>query len=170
LKRTGYAEQLKHPNWQRRRLECLEAARWECENCGNTEVTLHVHHKRYVKGRMAWEYSDQELIVLCESCHDIDHHLQSMMALLMVSANRSEATGLCAGFYSESDADPKVITGMSQLEPLNFHIGVCALIVSHLDIDKIAQVAEYAASLTNTRSPARAICEKWFAKFDAKKK
>ena len=64
-----YAEQLKHPKWQKRRLEILQRANFRCESCDDAEKTLHVHHKRYRKGAMAWEYEDSELTALCEDCH-----------------------------------------------------------------------------------------------------
>lgn len=31
--------------------------------------TLHVHHKYYEPGKKPWEYPDEALITLCESCH-----------------------------------------------------------------------------------------------------
>jgi hypothetical protein len=71
--RMTYGEQLKHPNWQRVRLECLNAAGWKCQHCGDSESTLHVHHRRYIKGRMAWEYPRENFVVLCEECHESQH-------------------------------------------------------------------------------------------------
>lgn len=68
-----YIEQLRHPEWQKRRLHMLEAAGWACGRCEAKDKTLNVHHKRYVKGRQAWEYQDHELEVLCEPCHKADH-------------------------------------------------------------------------------------------------
>lgn len=73
MSKLTYAEQLKHPNWQRRRLERLQLANFACLECGDKETMLHVHHKKYVRGRMAWEYTDAELTVLCEHCHK-NHH------------------------------------------------------------------------------------------------
>lgn len=70
MTKMTYAEQLKHPFWQKKRLEVLEDARWRCECCEDATRTLHVHHKRYVKGRMAWEYEREELASLCEACHE----------------------------------------------------------------------------------------------------
>lgn len=75
VKKATYGEQLKHPKWQRARLERLDAAGWKCEKCGETEKTLHVHHERYVRGRMPWEYTHDELEVLCEDCHATEHGL-----------------------------------------------------------------------------------------------
>lgn len=34
---------------------------------------LHVHHKYYVKGFLAWEYSNEALVTLCFSCHERTH-------------------------------------------------------------------------------------------------
>ena len=36
-------------------------------------TSLNTHHKYYVDGRRAWEYSDNELISLCSKCHSIVH-------------------------------------------------------------------------------------------------
>jgi hypothetical protein len=68
-----YADLLKDPRWQRRRLEVLERAGWACEQCSATTRTLHVHHVRYVRGRMPWAYGDDELQCLCEHCHARQH-------------------------------------------------------------------------------------------------
>lgn len=84
--RMTYSEQLKHPLWQRRRLEILSRADFKCERCESTEKTLHVHHKQYRKGAKAWEYEDHDLIALCEDCHSAEHltreELQTVLAQL----------------------------------------------------------------------------------------
>ncbi len=82
-----YAEQLKHPNWQRRRLQMLEAAGFACSECGADSKTLHVHHRRYIKGRKAWEYEDRDLGVLCEVCHEATHKARE--------AVDAELAGMC---------------------------------------------------------------------------
>lgn len=77
--KMSYIEQLKHPNWQKKRLEMLSAANFECSQCGDKETTLHVHHKQYIKGRMAWEYEDSNFSVLCEDCHETTHDRQQKL-------------------------------------------------------------------------------------------
>lgn len=84
MSKMTYGEQLRHPNWQRMRLEVLSRAKFSCQVCGDGEHTLHVHHKRYVKGRLAWEYEGHELIALCEGCHSSAH--EEMEQLLDVVA------------------------------------------------------------------------------------
>lgn len=104
-KQLSYADQLKHPNWQRKRLEMLEAAKWECTKCGDKETTLHVHHRKYVKGRMAWEYEARELAVLCENCHEDEHHFQEDIEVLLNQqwldkgmSGKEVVVGFLAGF------------------------------------------------------------------------
>lgn len=36
-------------------------------------IVLNVHHKLYVKTRLAWEYMDEELITYCQDCHQAVH-------------------------------------------------------------------------------------------------
>lgn len=78
--RLTYSQQLADPRWQRRRLEMLEAAGWSCGNCASETWQLHVHHPRYIKGRMAWEYYDDELEVLCAECHEAHHRFERSLS------------------------------------------------------------------------------------------
>jgi hypothetical protein len=66
-----YAEKLKDPRWQKRRLEVLEAANWQCSECHSTERTLHVHHNFYRSKTEPWNYPDHALRVVCDECHDL---------------------------------------------------------------------------------------------------
>jgi hypothetical protein len=65
-----YLEKLKDPRWQKRRLQILERDNWTCQFCGNTKEMLVAHHKDYISGLEIWEYPDNYLISLCESCHN----------------------------------------------------------------------------------------------------
>lgn len=66
----SYVELLRDPRWQKRRLSVLEAAEFKCANCGSATETLHVHHINYTKGAKPWDYPDDKLRCLCESCHE----------------------------------------------------------------------------------------------------
>jgi hypothetical protein len=71
----GYAELLKDPRWQKKRLEIMERDKWTCQTCLGKESTLTVHHKSYKKdddGKFLdpWDYSGGDLITLCEFCHE----------------------------------------------------------------------------------------------------
>ena len=99
-----YAEQLKHPEWQRKRLEILQRDNFVCQKCFEPDKTLHVHHKHYRKGAKVWEYEDHVLVSLCEACHEsahVDHSLlNDVVAYMPMDGNRcmTECLSLLAGF------------------------------------------------------------------------
>lgn len=43
---TTYAEKLKDPRWQKKRLERMDKDQWTCRECGSTTTTLSVHNHR----------------------------------------------------------------------------------------------------------------------------
>lgn len=68
-----YRQLLLDPQWQRRRLEVLQAADFRCSRCRSQKANLQVHHRRYIAGRKPWEYPDEQLVVLCDGCHELQH-------------------------------------------------------------------------------------------------
>ena len=69
VQKASYYELLRHPNWQKMRLEVMQRAGFECERCDVADVTLNVHHTYYEKGLAPWEYPEESLSCLCEPCH-----------------------------------------------------------------------------------------------------
>lgn len=69
-----YAEKLKSPKWQKRRLEILKRDKFKCKKCADEETTLHVHHLSY-HGE-PWEAPSNELDTLCQVCHQLITDLQ----------------------------------------------------------------------------------------------
>ena len=72
----SYSDLLKDPRWQRKRLEVMEREDFACELCGATDKTLNVHHERYERGRMPWDYPSEALHCLCEPCHRKEHGIE----------------------------------------------------------------------------------------------
>ena len=67
---TTYSEKLRHPLWQKKRLEILERDNWCCWLCSSKDKTLHVHHIFYDSGyENPWDYPNCFLITLCAICH-----------------------------------------------------------------------------------------------------
>lgn len=96
MSNISYFEKLKDPRWQRKRLEVMQHHNFCCELCGNDELTQHVHHKTYIKGREPWDYECEQLSLLCESCHSEEHkkpdHLKIIESFLPLDGlcNREE--------------------------------------------------------------------------------
>lgn len=86
----NYAEKLKNPKWQKRRLEILNRDEFSCQYCGCKDKTLHVHHL-YYRGE-PWEAEDCDLTTVCEDCHSIDHLNLTDLETALVDFIRSERT------------------------------------------------------------------------------
>lgn len=88
---SSYYELLKHPLWQKKRLEIMERDRFACIECGAKDQTLTVHHKHYKKGCKPWEYDDTILVTLCDSCHE---QIENGLAALRRSAGELDIRNL----------------------------------------------------------------------------
>jgi hypothetical protein len=71
---SEYSKLLRHPKWQRRRLEVMQRDGFKCCKCGGDDIELHVHHKRYIKGRKPWDYEMGNFQTLCKRCHFNSHN------------------------------------------------------------------------------------------------
>jgi hypothetical protein len=70
-----WAEQYKHPNWQKKRLEILRRDCFRCCHCGDNQSLLHVHHLRYT-APLIWLEPSKNLTSLCDNCHSTIHGKQ----------------------------------------------------------------------------------------------
>lgn len=69
-----YEHLLKDERWKLFRLRVMSERGCSCEYCGSTE-TIQIHHTKYVKGRLPWEYDIKDMRVVCRICHKKIHHL-----------------------------------------------------------------------------------------------
>lgn len=76
-----YQQQLDDVRWFARRDQILERDDYCCQDCLRGRhrlspyIKLEVHHREYFDGFMAWEYSDEYLVTLCDQCHKRVHGL-----------------------------------------------------------------------------------------------
>lgn len=93
---TSYAEKLKDPRWQKKRLEIMERDEFTCLSCGDKDKELHVHHLSYRRGADVWDYNNDELITLCKDCHkeitDIKRKIYKSVDAGCFFVERAEAT------------------------------------------------------------------------------
>lgn len=158
MAKLSYSEQIRHPQWQRKRLEILSAAGWECENCGANDVTLNVHHKQYVKGRMYWEYERHELECLCEDCHKAHHQAQDGLRELLAEVDTGQAFALLAGFHHHSDwVDRANVRQGREADALAYAAGFVGWMVAQMEIDQMHRVGEFVASMCNENAETRLV-------------
>jgi len=65
----SYAEKLRDPRWQRRRLEIFQRDNWKCQLCSRTDLELHCHHL-YRTTEDPWDEPDLHLLTVCQLCHE----------------------------------------------------------------------------------------------------
>lgn len=65
----------RHKEWKAYCAEQIKLHNGVCSDClrSGDEVVLQVHHTKYVKGRLPWEYPYDECEVLCRGCHAKEH-------------------------------------------------------------------------------------------------
>lgn len=100
-----YSDQLKSEQWEHLRKVILERDKFTCQQC-NWVVpkfllfNLHIHHKCYQKGKLAWEYPHKVLITLCLFCHKKVHQTETIPIFNEIGINIGESTicDRCKGF------------------------------------------------------------------------
>ncbi len=65
----NYKEQIKTPEWQRKRTEIFNRDNFQCQICFDRKTQLAVHHKFYTYGSLIYEYDNDNLITVCSTCH-----------------------------------------------------------------------------------------------------
>ena len=156
-----FKEQYFSPNWQRKRLEVMQDANFSCENCGDTDTTLNVHHKRYVKGRMVWEYERSELQCLCEPCHRTHHDARASLDALLLRSSMSLQgvvalmTGIADG-NCELDEPANVPDGFTA----EFELGILVSILDCQMSDTLHRAFQ-ATGLTHLTPTQKAAVDRW---------
>lgn len=113
---ADYKTKLKDPRWQKKRLEILNRDHFKCQICMSTDITLHVHHKIYLKNLNPWEYPSYSFMTVCEECHEnIDwNHIKNEVLNFLYSI------GLNDGYLSFLINDDD----LKKSEPLNYLIEI----------------------------------------------
>jgi 5-methylcytosine-specific restriction endonuclease McrA len=74
----SYIEMLLTERWRQKREQILDRDNHQCRNCGNGN-NLQIHHRQYHLDpktgmkREPWDYDNQYLITLCDTCHEAGH-------------------------------------------------------------------------------------------------
>lgn len=106
-----YAEKLKDPRWQQKRLRIMERDGWRCRHCANTGRNLQVHHTMYAKE--PWSIDDEFLLTLCDDCHEELHENEkgARHALGMILARSTRFSGAKLARDLATIADEMVKSG-----------------------------------------------------------
>jgi len=116
--KKSYSDLLKSPKWQKKRLEILQRDKFTCQSCNDDINTLHVHHLHYEKGLLPWEYENEDLVTLCEKCHDAISSIDKILnygsvgietiTLVVKLINKLEYESI-ERYYNEQEKKGKII-------------------------------------------------------------
>ena len=71
MKKKDFLAQYHTKEWYELSKRIKTRDRNTCQMCGRNDKAVSVHHKVYYEERKVWEYSDDELICICDHCHEI---------------------------------------------------------------------------------------------------
>jgi hypothetical protein len=91
---SEYLQKLKDPRWQKKRLEIFERDEFTCQWCYDSQSTLHVHHIKYTTGN-PWEEENENLITLCEDCHNKEELRNNNFKLILDRMKKYSPDILC---------------------------------------------------------------------------
>lgn len=72
MTRPQYRAQLRTLKWKNFRTKMFAFLGKRCVICG-TDKRLQLHHKWYIDGRAAWEYTSKDMAVMCRKDHIAYH-------------------------------------------------------------------------------------------------
>lgn len=111
-----YSEKLKDPRWQKKRLEILSRDQFRCQLCFENEAPLHVHHKNYQPRAAPWDYPGENLITLCEGCHELIRNAQQRINRVICRESSAIAlVALCRILEFEEGFSTEMLTILSYL-------------------------------------------------------
>lgn len=126
----------------------LNAAGFACAQCNNKDETLHVHHKQYIKGRSAWEYDDEELVVLCESCHQREHEQADFINKLLAcvpTEYKHDLVGILTGITYVTTGDNRIIDESSHngVDQIMLMAGIASFKCRELDLTGMDRLSKF---------------------------
>jgi hypothetical protein len=134
---SEYWKKLSDRRWQRKRLEILERAGFECESCGDAsnEKQLHIHHTYYEKGVEPWEYPEESLMCVCKDCHKRMEHIRLRLLKAAKPADQERIIGYAKGLVMYNGEAESV-----KLDSAEEVIGACcALRIAHPAFQRTAE-------------------------------
>ena len=89
MEKITYAEKLKDPRWQKKRLEIFQRDQFRCMECFSDEKSLQVHHIAY-KGKDPWDTPNKLLVTYCHECHQKEEDNLKVVGEMFVKIMRAD--------------------------------------------------------------------------------
>ena len=133
-----YKTYLQSEEWRKRRKRALDRVGYRCERCSSKRV-LHVHHLTYERLGAEW---DQDLEVLCETCHQGEHFAEPDQTSLGVYLRLASAAVQAHPFGDIGDLSEAIKTQ-------------CVALKIPVNVTRIADALSVCGLRLKTRPPVR---------------
>lgn len=156
---SEYSKKLLDPRWQKKRLEILNRDEFACVRCGDSENTLHVHHRVYKLNADPWEYENNQLVTLCCSCHEEESEF------LKFAPKHLSNSFLEAGFFACDFIS--IIEGLREMElKYSSHIAMSAygwaFSNEKMQAKILSEYSKYMSDMRKKRISANKLLQKGF--------
>lgn len=95
----------------------MERDDFTCQSCGDTETTLHVHHKTYRKNAQLWDYDDTNFVTYCDQCHNKIHEEKDFFLTYIDTAEKMRRLATMSYFCDEKHIRmAQIVCGIALLE------------------------------------------------------
>lgn len=115
IENISYSEKLKHPLWQKKRLEIMQRDEFSCIGCNDDKSKLNVHHKHYKSNTEIWDYDNGNFITLCDKCHLLIHELHDRMNIMLNKFRIEDYEDLIEILYYLSSLGMENFNSMKQI-------------------------------------------------------
>jgi len=116
MNKQTYAEKLRDPRWQKKRLVILQRDRFSCRCCGDTKTTLNIHHLSYCGD--PWDSKDADLLTVCEHCHWVITNFQ-----YDISDSFGYAFSIATKFEREDGSFILIFQGPDEISIIKISVG-----------------------------------------------
>lgn len=153
---NDYFASYQNPLWQKKRLENLQLANYQCVNCGEKDSQLHVHHKQYFKGRNPWEYENNQLEVLCESCHKEAHKVIDAIKMMISYSDNTQIFNLLCGFLDQETKNKSydIDDFIFKYDQRMVNNGIIAALMDYVHPKYQLEIADFIISLSDIEEEA----------------
>ncbi len=112
---ADYGAKLQDPRWEKRAKQTVRDHPY-CKSCRRQDARLHCHHA-YYSTPDPWDEPAENLVVLCEKCHENIHESFREVKRVMsfCSANHAFSIALALGRLLKRDGDAKLLERLTRL-------------------------------------------------------
>ncbi len=121
---ASYAEKLRDPRWQRKRLEIMQRDCFRCLECGDAGETLNVDHGYYEYGRDPWDYPDWSLRTLCRTHHEHITERRKQLKMLIGAMGILDVERLIR--HAVLSDEPRPVGNVSKAESIKMKLAMAS--------------------------------------------